>query len=876
MIQIKNLTKIYDSKKADKTVALSDLSFSLPSKGMVFIIGKSGSGKSTLLNILACLDSATKGSIKFNNLELTKLNSNKLNDFRAHEIGFIFQHYYLLNDLTVKENILISNDITKTNKDIDELLVDLELSGLENKYPYELSGGQCQRVGIARALAKNPRFILGDEPTGNLDKLNSRNVMRVLKKISKDRLVVIVSHNLLEADEYADRIIELEDGKIISDRIKSKTNNKKFILKDETLYLPHNRSLTKEELIDFSSGLSNNKIKNIIQHNDGFKLFNDVIESNETTELKPSKLNFIRRNKYYKVFFKKRLKSTFFTSFIIAMLLVVVTIFGSILDESYKNIEYSKLNEHVILTNTTLNPEETSLFHAPTYTITEREMSNMRSYNYDGEIYRLYNEVIFSHTENYNLAIRENTNVISNTEELYIKEPFGVLQTNKSFIERYISKNGKINFLAGSFDGPSYGVIITDYIADSIMYYYGNKYKSYDELLGYLDTYNYDINNNITSYIIGVVETDYKEKYANIVEAYSEAKDRTEAKQIYHTVKNFDNYQKFLNDVLFYYGIGFTVNSNYKSDMTKRQMTSVYLKNLYFDDFTNEYQLASATTIYNSLYLLQSSLPKEGEIYMPTSVYNKIFNTNFNKDNVSNFTPHQVSLKFYDDNKIDKDVIYEKTFTIKDITSSAFIVNFNDFSDLINLYIAPYAVYLDNDDKVDNIVDGMNDFGFYAKTLDSEKVVGVSKLLSVFTVFFEIVYIIVYAAIVILLFINTLNNIKKNYYEIGIMNALGVRNKDIRSLYVRNIITLGILIFIINYALSPVILYFADQILKIGFANLLDTSFIELRLVDIYAAYKRFDIVVVYITLFISLGLSNIKLSLLKPIELINEINKEV
>ena len=327
---------------------------------------------------------------------------------------------------------------------------------------------------------------------------------------------------------------------------------------------------------------------------------------------------------------------------------------------------------------------------------------------------------------------------------------------------------------------------------------------------------------------------------------------------------------------MFYYGIGYTVNSNYKSDMTKRQMTSVYLKNLYFNDFTNEYQLASATTIYNSLYLLQSSLPKEGEIYMPTSVYNKIFNTNFNKDNVSNFTPHQVSLKFYDDNKVDKGVIYEKTFTIKDITSSAFIVNFNDFSDLINLYIAPYAVYLDNDDKVDNIVDGMNDFGFYAKTLDSEKVVGVSKLLSVFTVFFEIVYIIVYAAIVILLFINTLNNIKKNYYEIGIMNALGVRNKDIRSIYVRNIITLGILIFIINYALSPVILYFADQILKIGFANLLDTSFIELRLVDIFAAYKRFDIVVVYITLFISLGLSNIKLSLLKPIELINEINKEV
>ena len=222
VIQFSHVNFRYPNAEED---VLNDIDFVAEPGKTTAIIGSTGCGKSTLLNILACLDSATKGSIKFNNLELTKLNSNKLNDFRAHEIGFIFQHYYLLNDLTVKENILLSNDITKTNKDIDELLVDLELSGLENKYPYELSGGQCQRVGIARALAKNPRFILGDEPTGNLDKLNSRNVMRVLKKISKDRLVVIVSHNLLEADEYADRIIELEDGKIISDRIKSKKNN---------------------------------------------------------------------------------------------------------------------------------------------------------------------------------------------------------------------------------------------------------------------------------------------------------------------------------------------------------------------------------------------------------------------------------------------------------------------------------------------------------------------------------------------------------------------------------------------------------------------------------------------------------------------------
>mgnify|MGYP003308853561 CR=1 FL=1 len=137
-----------------------------------------------------------------------------------------------------------------------------------------------------------------------------------------------------------------------------------------------------------------------------------------------------------------------------------------------------------------------------------------------------------------------------------------------------------------------------------------------------------------------------------------------------------------------------------------------------FSPFFPEYKVfiekaGGKTVIVKSLedyasYLVADRLIS-GYIYA-NAVYNKIFNTNFNKDNVSNFTPHQVSLKFYDDNKANKGVVYEKTFTIKDITSSAFIVNYNDFSDFINLYIAPYAVYLDNDDKVDNIVDGMNDF----------------------------------------------------------------------------------------------------------------------------------------------------------------------
>ena len=205
MINVKNLTKIYNSKNAEKTVALSDISFSLPSTGLVFIIGKSGSGKSTLLNILACLDSPISGSVKFNNLELATLSERDSYNFRGQEVGFIFQYYYLIDDLTVRENILLSNDISKTDNDIEELLVDLELKEIENKYPFELSGGQCQRVGIARALLKKPSVILADEPTGALDSKTSTQIMDLLKEVAKDRLVIMVTHNKELAEENSNK-----------------------------------------------------------------------------------------------------------------------------------------------------------------------------------------------------------------------------------------------------------------------------------------------------------------------------------------------------------------------------------------------------------------------------------------------------------------------------------------------------------------------------------------------------------------------------------------------------------------------------------------------------------------------------------------------
>ena len=218
MLEIKNLSKLYISKKKKHVLALDDISFTLPDKGLVFIIGKSGSGKSTLLNLISGLDSITNGDIIADGNSLAKMSRRGFEKYMSSYIGFIFQDYHLLDEFTVYQNVQLAQDISNTKNNPIEVLNMVGLEDMAKRYPRELSGGQKQRVAIARALVKNPHVILADEPTGNLDIKSTKQVLDILKEISKERLVIIVSHNLKDADLYADRIIELREGKIISDR----------------------------------------------------------------------------------------------------------------------------------------------------------------------------------------------------------------------------------------------------------------------------------------------------------------------------------------------------------------------------------------------------------------------------------------------------------------------------------------------------------------------------------------------------------------------------------------------------------------------------------------------------------------------------------
>ena len=220
MIEFKNVNKIYKTKKGVETKALNNINLKIGNKGMVFITGKSGSGKSTMLNLLGGLDNITSGELLINNQNISNFKNKQYDSYRNTYIGFIFQEFNILEEYNVYENIELALRLQnkKPQKDeVENLLNRLGLKDLEQRKPNELSGGQKQRVAIARALIKNPKIILADEPTGNLDQTSSKQIFELLKEISKEKLVIVVSHDMESAATYADRIIELKDGNIIHD-----------------------------------------------------------------------------------------------------------------------------------------------------------------------------------------------------------------------------------------------------------------------------------------------------------------------------------------------------------------------------------------------------------------------------------------------------------------------------------------------------------------------------------------------------------------------------------------------------------------------------------------------------------------------------------
>ena len=221
MIELKGLTKTYVSQTNQKVEAVKSVSFTLDDTGMVFVLGKSGSGKSTLLNLLGGLDSPTAGEIVVDGVSMKDFAPTDYDSYRNGYVGFIFQEYNLLKELNVQDNVALALQLRGERKVDENVAYALQQVELSQKYlrrrVNELSGGEKQRVAIARCIVKDSKLILADEPTGNLDSATSESIWKILKNLSQSRLVVVVSHDRESAEKYADRIIEIADGRVIAD-----------------------------------------------------------------------------------------------------------------------------------------------------------------------------------------------------------------------------------------------------------------------------------------------------------------------------------------------------------------------------------------------------------------------------------------------------------------------------------------------------------------------------------------------------------------------------------------------------------------------------------------------------------------------------------
>lgn len=223
MITINNLEKFYSTDEI-RTIALNKLSFNVNNGEFVAIMGPSGCGKSTLLNILGLLDDPDGGSFEFNGIEVAGFNERKRAELRKHNIGFVFQSFNLIDELTVYENVelpLIYTGVktAERKRRVEEVLEKMKIMHRRKHFPQQLSGGQQQRVAVARAVVNNPKLILADEPTGNLDSSNGNEVMELLVELNEaGTTIIMVTHSEHDA-KYSHRIIRMLDGQKVTENV---------------------------------------------------------------------------------------------------------------------------------------------------------------------------------------------------------------------------------------------------------------------------------------------------------------------------------------------------------------------------------------------------------------------------------------------------------------------------------------------------------------------------------------------------------------------------------------------------------------------------------------------------------------------------------
>jgi len=865
MIKINDLTKIYKSKNKENCVAINNISITLEDNGFVFIIGKSGSGKTTLLSLLGGLDSITSGDIIVNGIAFSNFKYKDFINYRNQMIGYIFQDFHLIDELTIEENIALSLDLqnVKYNDEINIALKNVDLDGYGKRYPRELSGGEKQRIAIARALVKNPKIILADEPTGNLDSKTTTQILDLLKELSKDRLVLIVSHNLMDAERYADRIIELSNGKIINDYMRNEKYCYDYQINNNILILPINKKITNDEMIEINRKLSDGEIKEIKQTDDIFISNNkEYHEKVNNEKLKSNKFNIKKLFNLTFTFIKKDFLKLFFYSFVVAGLITILGLAQLIVNFNPSEVvkkELDKMNQSILSIEKKIPSNELVITYDNTkiIDILVDDIDKFRSDDYD--IYELVN-VVLDYGPNTSLAHEHKYGSINPTS-VYYSGTRGTLVTDEEYVEKLF---GKVEYICLAEEIKDYGIYITDYSADAMLIYQTGKFTDYNSLLGN----HKSMGQSIYAYVNGIIYTGYKEKHLNVIEKLNNVNISKE--EISELTESYE-YLSFYDEVIQSYSISYSFNPNFKEDFVNSlSRTWVPMLNSLF--VNNGIPFEIEKRMWFQLYSQEKKFDlKDNEITLNYIDYNSIFGTNYDLSNLNQFVPHTIKFKYYYGyDELRANCVVEFDAKIVALSNGRSYCSEDVMMKLLRANTFTTSIYFSNIDTSEEIFSKIFENGFEPNSVIAYSLSTMTKAVNIFSDFFGIIFIGLCVCVFIILINYGIKLIKERRYQIGILKALGIKDRDLLILFGIQIVLLISLILIMYYLGSVMFIGLSNDILVKSLIELAPNHFI----MDIDVLYLKFSFifrnsVLVIIIVLLSFVVPLIKLKSLKPTNII-------
>ena len=789
MLKILNLTKKYVSKEGT-TFALDNVNLEFNKNEFVFVVGKSGSGKSTLLNILGSLDKATSGEVYLNDASLNSFDQNKINSYRQN-IAFIFQDFALIDNLNVKDNIkLARSDVS--DEDIKSALEKVELPGFEKRKIGTLSAGQKQRVAIARGIVKNPRIILCDEPTGNLDFLTSQSIIKCLKSLTKDSLVLFVSHNLDDAYTYANRIIELDNGRVARDiEVNGGLEDKPYIIEDNSLYLTTIKSLNEEEINKINEDIKSGSINKIYPKQNLFKEHENKEDASIDIGESYKKINFKDLFSFSNKVLRKQFLKTSLFALIGALVLTVFSIAFSFItfnQQQYTQRSLDKLDEASLVykqeTKDTTNIDEYNRI-MPLSPNFYNEIQGEKFVDYfpvvNADIPKTATSISVTPTAN---TFPLEKTCIAKERKLSFNNSSGTVIITEEAFSKYLNAGRPFEIIETAEEYKPYGVYITDVAMkwlkrDHITYLGEKKSASYPN-----KDYVYG------AYINGVVKTDLEDRFPEFKDyLYADVLTAED----YKALINHDNFDKFLRTFARYATYFYSFNKNFLEDYRNVRKDFRWITN---------YQVVFEANKKNASELAPDSgsgVIKRGSNAL--SIENTIVKGHCNVslgalNTFMNEETEHTKEEWYDilDQYGRKMYLHNAVYDIDGYTHPVFEFEVDKITDSESTYFA-----LNNEDANEINKTSFYEFGFvsfeseffakneklfdslHIKINNSYALLGSSmaKSIGAYKDLFKVVFYIMLAAALSLVFVAAYDAIKKQTYSIGVMKSLGVRESSI-------------------------------------------------------------------------------------------------